>query len=388
MAKQDATNYERIVWLLYKRITGALTPEEKEELEEWRTASPINEESYRRLIDVGFLEQEFRRLSLVDAARPLQDMQARIRQDARPHRVLRWMSALAVAASLASVFFVGYFWDRAFDSAPAEPAGLSALPRIPAGTTQATLTLADGASIPLDGDTSRNARLIAARQPVEEARPVEEQINRLATPRGGEFRIMLEDSTEVWLNAESQLVYPENFTGDERRVAVSGEAYFKVAKDSLRPFYVESGGMEVRVYGTEFNVTAYGGEPVRTTLVEGKVGLKGKGRGAGEEVALRPGQMAEYDAESGKMSVRDVDTFAYTAWKSGKFAFEEETIEEIMERLLRWYDMEVFYQNEEVKWQVFSGVITRYAEVRDILHLIECTATVHFDVKGNTVIVK
>ena len=108
MAKQDATNYERIVWLLYKRITGALTPEEKEELEEWRTASPINEESYRRLIDVGFLEQEYRRLSLVDAARPLQDMQARIRQDARPRRALRWMSALAVAASMAAVFFVGY----------------------------------------------------------------------------------------------------------------------------------------------------------------------------------------------------------------------------------------------------------------------------------------
>ena len=387
MAKQDATNYERIVWLLYKRITGALTPEEKEELEEWRTASPINEESYRRLIDVGFLEQEFRRLSLVDAARPLQDMQARIRQDARPHRVLRWMSALAVAASLASVFFVGYFWDRAFDSAPAEPAGLSALPRIPAGTTQATLTLADGASIPLDGDTSRNARLIAARQPVEEARPVEEQINRLATPRGGEFRIMLEDSTEVWLNAESQLVYPENFTGDERRVAVSGEAYFKVAKDSLRPFYVESGGMEVRVYGTEFNIQSYEeAAHVYTTLVEGSIALKPL-QGSQAELVLTPGHQAVSRTDDQATFVRPVNAAAVASWHKGRFSFEEQTLGQIMQTLSRWYAFEYEFADPSLESTVFKGSAPRYGDLAEVLSILEKSGGIAFGVEGEKIII-
>ena len=365
MAKQDATNHERIVWLLYKRITGALTPEEKEELEEWRTASPINEESYRRLTDVGFLEQEFRRLRLVDAARPLQDMQARIRQDARPRHVLRWMSALAVAASLASVFFVGYFWDRAFDSAPAEPAGLSALPRIPAGTTQATLTLADGASIPLDGDTSRNARLIAAQQPAVETRPVEEQINRLATPRGGEFRIMLEDSTEVWLNAESQLVYPENFTGNERRVAVSGEAYFKVAKDSLRPFYVESGGMEVRVYGTEFNIQSYEeADHVYTTLVEGSIALKPLQGSQAELVLICEKQYADQLKPE-----KFLDTAAAEKWYPEKDSFEYE------------------FADPSLESTVFKGSAPRYGDLAEVLSILEKSGGIAFGVKGEKIII-
>ena len=196
---------------------------------------------------------------------------------------------------------------------------------------------------------------------------------------------ILKDGTRVWLNSVSQLRYPVQFMGKERKVYLSGEAYFDVKTDSLRPFIVESGGMNVRVYGTEFNVTAYRDEKLRTTLVQGKVGIKVDGE---KELLLRPGQMAEYDAQTKHLEVQEVNTYLYTAWKEGTFAFKDETIEEIMGRLSRWYDLNVFYANEEVKKQLYDGIIPQVKDFEDVLRMIEGTATIHFEIKGNTVIVR
>lgn len=385
--------YERIKDLLLRHACGESDEEEERELAEWRGSDPRHEELFRRVMSARNLEEGMRRFvkSPEGEERAWRQIEERtIRRTVR-RRWLRWTRVAAVVALPLAAGAVAWWLARG-DGVAEEPVAMA---RIEPGRARAELVLPRGERVALGEHTvildggMRNVGDTLNYREVEEAAAEEvEATHLLRVPRGGEYTVVLADGTVVYMNAESELRYPARFGQTERRVRLSGEAYFDVARDGGRPFVVETSDVAVRVYGTEFNVTAYGGEPVRTTLVEGKVGLKGKGRGAGEEVALRPGQMAEYDAESGKMSVRDVDTFAYTAWKSGKFAFEEETIEEIMERLLRWYDMEVFYQNEEVKGQVFSGVITRYAEVRDILHLIECTATVHFDVKGNTVIVK
>lgn len=210
------------------------------------------------------------------------------------------------------------------------------------------------------------------------------EMHLLRIPRGGEYTLVLADGTTVYLNAETELRYPARFWGKERKVYLKGEAYFDVMPDAEMPFVVETGEMDVRVYGTEFNVTAYEGESTRTVLVEGKVGVRLEE--GGEEVQLRPGQMAEREGEG--IAVREVETYVYTAWKDGKFVFEEENIERIMDRLSRWYDINVFYANEEVKKELFNGVITRFTEVGDILQVIEQTATVEFELKGNTVIVK
>ena len=167
---------------------------------------------------------------------------------------------------------------------------------------------------------------------------------------------------------------------------LSGEAYFDVKANPEKPFIVTAGEIDIQVYGTEFNVNAYPQAPIRTTLVEGKVSVKRQD--SGKEVHLQPGQQAEYNAEEAGIKVRKVDFYTYTAWKDGKFVFEEENIESIMERLARWYDLNVFYANEAVKTQLFNGVITRFANVEDILYLIEQTATVHFEIKDHTVIVR
>ncbi len=214
----------------------------------------------------------------------------------------------------------------------------------------------------------------------------EEVFNTLKVPVAGFYRLELADGTKVWLNSVSELRYPVTFTGVERRVYLSGEAFFEVEHDSLHPFVVEMEGMNIRVYGTVFNVCTHNKGVIQTTLVSGKVGIEIPV--TGEEVVLRPNDMAEFSGSDASVRVKQVDTFVYTAWKDGKFVFEEESVEEIMERLSRWYGIEVFFKNEEVKHQIFSGVITRLTDVKDVLHLIEGTATVEFEIKGNTVIVK
>lgn len=213
----------------------------------------------------------------------------------------------------------------------------------------------------------------------------QEVFNTLKTPVGGFYTLHLEDGTKVWLNAVSEFRYPVAFGGDRRKVYLSGEAYFEVAHHSDRPFIVVSNGVEIKVYGTEFNVNTYQSGTVRTVLVKGSVGVRVTV--SGDETMLRPDQMAEYSAETESVCVSNVDPYVYTAWRKGEFVFERETIEEIMGRLSRWYDVEVFYSNETVKQKRFTGVINRYENIRDVLRLIEGPSTLHFELKGRTLLV-
>lgn len=215
----------------------------------------------------------------------------------------------------------------------------------------------------------------------------EEVYNTMCIPVGGFYRLVLSDGSKVWLNSMTELRFPVTFMGEERKVYLAGEAYFEVTHDSKHPFIVVAEeGIEVKVYGTEFNMNTYQEGMVRTVLVQGKVGIRADA--TGQESMLAPGQMAEYTEKTGVIRVKDVDPYKYIAWKDGEFVFERETIEEIMERLGRWYDVEVFYESELLKQKRFTGVISRYRDIEQVLHLIEGPATLHFEVKGNVVTVK
>ena len=201
---------EHIARLIYKCIVGmTLLPEESAELEQWRKADPKHEETYRRLLDPRFLEREYRRMNAVDPVRPMADMQARIRKEMRPRRRMRWATTLAFVASMAAMFCIGYFWDRPLHEVSDRPSLAQQLKEasIVVGKTQAVLTTPGGEELALNDDAEHNMRLMADNRTGEKTH--EARINKLTTPRGGEFKITLEDSTEVWLNAESQLVYPE-----------------------------------------------------------------------------------------------------------------------------------------------------------------------------------
>ena len=211
--------------------------------------------------------------------------------------------------------------------------------------------------------------------------------NTMRIPVGGFYQLALSDGSKVWLNSMTELRFPVAFTGEERKVYLTGEAYFEVAPDSKHPFIVVTEeGMEVKVYGTEFNMSTYQHGVVQTVLVSGKVGIRVNA--TGKEVMLAPKQMAEYSEKTGMVRVEEADPYRYIAWKDGEFVFERETIEEIMERLGRWYDVKVFYENESLKQKRFTGVISRYEDIEQVLRLIEGPATLRFEVKGNVVTVK
>lgn len=209
--------------------------------------------------------------------------------------------------------------------------------------------------------------------------------NVLRIPRGGEFTLQLADGTRVYLNSATELRYPVAFTGKNRQVYLKGEAYFEVAKDAEHPFFVMTDEVQIKVYGTSFNVNTHSGDGIRTVLVEGKVGIKGCV--SDEEYVLRPNEMAFYDRVSREMKVEEVDPDLYTLWRKGIFVFERESLENIMNTLSLWYDMEIFFQSESVKKLHFSGHMKRYEQIEDILHAITDATGVVFTINGRTVCV-
>jgi len=210
-------------------------------------------------------------------------------------------------------------------------------------------------------------------------------MNTLRVPRGGEFRLKLSDGTNVYLNSASELKYPVRFDEKERRVYLSGEAYFEVTKDSNRPFYVVMEEVQIRVYGTEFNVNTHQPGKVHTVLVDGKVGIKK--RGMTEEVTMKPGELASFDREAGTFEVKEVDVRQYVVWKDGYFTFENESLEQILNTLSLWYDVDVFFQSEAVKQLVFTGYMKRYDDISEILNAITDVVGVNFTINGKTIIV-
>ncbi|MFR1240458.1 MAG: FecR family protein, partial [Butyricimonas faecihominis] len=209
--------------------------------------------------------------------------------------------------------------------------------------------------------------------------------NVLRIPKGGEFKLQLADGTQVYLNSATDLRYPVAFTGSERRVYLKGEAYFEVAKDAEHPFIVVTDDVQVRVYGTSFNVNTLGADGVRTVLVEGKVGIRGQD--SNREYVLKPNELAFYDRNSRDMKIETVDPDLYTLWRKGIFVFERETLENIMNTLSLWYDMEVFFQSESAKKLHFSGHMKRYEQIEDILHAITDATGVVFTINDKTVCV-
>ena len=198
--------------------------------------------------------------------------------------------------------------------------------------------------------------------------------NELIIPKGGEYQVVLADGTKVWLNSASRLIYPQSFMGKERRVVLSGEAFFDVAHDAERPFIVETSRMNVKVLGTRFNVNDYDdNEEVSTTLVNGSVEII-----SGDQQAFRlvPGEQA-YGKEN-ELEKREVNVRLYTSWIDGKFLFNNTELEEIAKQISRWYDVEFVFDDEEIKDYKFSGFIPRYESITNLFEILEQSANVSF----------
>jgi len=290
---------------------------------------------------------------------------------------------LAAALAIMVIGFGLYFYRTAKTQAP-DLKQFSKTNILP-GSNKAILKLDDGQEIVLD--RSDNGVLASEGDAViskeddgklvyntsGQAFGQKTKYNSVLIPRGGQYQLVLPDGTKIWLNAESSLRFPVAFNGDSRKVELSGEAYFEVAKNRKKPFYVLARGTEVQVLGTHFNVSAYN-VAVETTLLEGSVKLNSNGNTA----LLKPGQSGTRD-NSGAFKVEKADLETAVDWKNGFFVFHDETIQSIMQKAARWYDVEVEFKGNTANRQ-FYGKVSRYNNIDDLLKNLELTGEIHFKV--------
>ncbi|MEY8592188.1 FecR domain-containing protein [Butyricimonas hominis] len=216
------------------------------------------------------------------------------------------------------------------------------------------------------------------------AKAEKEEYHRLLVPRGGEYAVILDDGSRVWLNSESELRYPVAFGATEREVYLEGEAYFEVKQDEKRPFVVVAREVSTRVLGTEFNVQAYKEKAINVTLVKGCVAVRGGGKDAGE-VTLKPGENAAWTGDS--FMVEQVDMLKYTAWKDGFFYYDNVRLEDILNELGRWFDFTVSYRDTKVKDYRFNFWANRRETTEEVVERLNETGKLGISLKGKNVII-
>jgi len=316
-----------------------------------------------------------------------------------PVRRTLWPRWVAAASITIAVLIGGYYYQSKNANLKSS---IEYANDVAPGKTGATLTLANGKKIVLtdaaNGELAKEAGVVISKTDdgqliyeIKETANNANQINTLSTTNGETYRVRLPDQSEVWLNAASTLKYPNSFASlKERRVELSGEAYFEVAKayTSLRgskqsqPFIVSTAKQELRVLGTHFNISAYEDEALtKTTLAEGSV----KVTALGKSLVLKPNQQAVLSNSA--IDVKDVDAEFALAWKSGFFLFNRENLESIMVKIARWYDVQVVYNDPSLKTETFTGTISRFEKISQVFNMLERTEAAKFKIEGKKIII-
>ncbi|WP_455511635.1 FecR domain-containing protein [Butyricimonas paravirosa] len=371
--------------LIYRKIEGKLSAVEEERFEAWLKEGLEHREYYERMRRM-YQQENVQDVGIGGIQDVWEVFEKRVQGQRKIERKRRWMWAMSAAASVAIVLCCCLF---VYYRANTEQKVNVAVQKIVPGQYNAVLEMADGSTYQLGeqqyslqektGNQIKVDSTLLSYLPVNKRSDVLQDIiyNKLSVPRGGEYRIELEDGTKVWINSASRLRYPVVFSDDTREVYLEGEAYFEVQRDEARPFIVHSGEQKVTVLGTSFGISCYASEANDyTTLVSGKVKVdfeRGK-----QSFVLEPGMQVAYSKESGIAIDRKVNVAEFVAWKSGKYIFKQKRLEDILVTLSRWYDFEVFYREEDVKEVLFSGELRRFDDFSYLLRLIERTSDVKF----------
>lgn len=369
-------NKERLAYLHQQYIHNQMS---SSEFEEWKSVvrDPSSDEDVKMAMDEYWTSLQDHELLRLSPAASDVAYQKVLHTAKRGKRIYwKWIAAAAAIFMVASsVWLFNSTDDRIY---------------VEAGKNTATLTLPNGKSIALSDQKSGlvidAGKLIyndGTSVEAESRLPEESQLAMLSisTPKGGTYEIVLRDGSHVWLNADSKLEFPAVFASSGRVVKLIGEGYFEVAKNQNSPFRVITKGQEIKVLGTHFNVDAYANEKViRTTLLEGLVSISGNG----VDELLHPGFQALNTGN--QISIAKIDVSTAVAWKNKQFIFEREDIKSIMRKVERWYDVEVVY-TDMVSEETFSGGVSRFDNLSEVLKSLESTGKVSFKVKGRVVYV-
>lgn len=359
--------------LLERFRQGKATQADKDLLGDWIL--------FGKLKELHLTEKELEEeLSMIAEALPLQ----------KAKRFMLWPRIAAAASVLLALSIGGYFILH--KQKPENQISQNQIHDIAPGGNKATLTLSDGKQINLSdahngviasqGLTSikktEDGRVVYSPVSSNDAKAI--AYNTIATPRGGEYHLVMSDGTNVWLNASSSIRYPATFTGTTREVEITGEAYFEVAHNAAKPFHVLSNGQTVEVLGTHFNVNSYNDEPAtKTTLLEGSVKVSDGSGGA----IIKPGEQAILKDHAISVIKTDVDDAV--AWKNGLTTFENADIYAVMRQVSRWYDVKVGFEGQ-IPRRHFTGAVSRTANLSEVLRILELSK-IHFKVNGKTITV-
>lgn len=367
--------------LLQKYLAGNCTEHEKALLESWYLNQNLDS-----LPDLNNTERE----------KDLAEVFAKLESEyTKPKQTLMWPRMVAAAMILLTLSVGLYFYIvKVNPNTPNSAIGKEYASKIKPGGNKAVLILEDGKEISLDeakvGDlatqsgitiskTSDGKIIYTVRGDLKGSQTG--GFNTIKTPRGGQYQVNLPDGTKVWLNASSFIRYPTAFAQNKREVELSGEAYFEVAKDKTRPFKVISEKQVVEVLGTHFNINSYQDEAsTKTTLMEGSVRITAIK--TDKKIMLVPGNQSIITQE--KTDIINGNLEEAISWKNGQFMFVNENLGSIMRKLARWYNIEVNYE-DAVANKTFSGTISRYTDVTEVLKTLELTKSVKFKIEGNTI---
>ena len=379
-----------IARLIAEELAGTIDERDRAVLTRWLDEDERHWKEYTNILESLKTGNEVWK----DQERGRQIMESRWRT-VKSHTIrktVRWITWSKYAAVILLFVSMGIFWFVNEKKPEGENVTVA---KIEHGSMKAQLVLANGRKVDLVPETNLQleeeggTRILTLDNMVKYSgmdslvgQSAEVKYNTLIVPRGGEFSLELADGTRVWLNTESKLRYPVAFTGKERKVEMEGEVYFEVAKNREKPFVVTVNGVDIRVLGTSFNVSAYQ-EDVVTTLVTGKVLLTTYDRKCME---LLPNEQGIVDPQ-GDIRKEQVDVALYTAWKDGNFVFRKQSLEHIMEIVERWYDLKVTFEDEWCKQVSFSGNVERYDDFSKLAEMLEATGSVKFRIKNNEIYV-
>lgn len=375
----------KIVELLHKQKACRLTEEEKSELAAW-----LSDDKNRKLAERLSQEEEEQKAWTEHRHYNAEKAYARFSRmtDKRKlsWRYWGWVAAVLLPLTCVTIFLL--------QEDELEERTIEYVSTIPGGRGHAILTLSGGDQVVLGETQPSYSRMDSSvfltadsmTLHYRKKKELSDQLsyNELYVPRRGEYVVCLSDGSRIFLNADTRLRYPEVFGDGPRVVELTGEAYFEVASDSLHPFIVKtSEGMEVQVLGTVFNINAYTeNTEIRTTLVKGCVAV-----GKEEKLVLTPGEQACFRKDGNGIYKRDVNVSLYTGWKDGLFKFRRESLENIMMILMRWYDIQVSFQNETLKQLLFTGDLKKYDSIEEHLEMLEMTTNINFEIQGDRVVI-
>lgn len=397
-------NQQRTQYLFQQYISNRITEEEFREF--WQMlrieslGKPLSEnlqliwdevKNYQPVISQEKWDSEMKELMAEDKR-----MISPGKKEKRPIAKIGFMGwAAAVVAILVSGIIFFQYKQHLFNKNATDISSLTGSPStdILPGGNKAILTLSNGSSIILDSTThgvithqggstitgTGSGSITYQKNTVSAPEAIS---NTLSTPRGGQYQITLPDGTKAWLNSASSLRFPSFFSGKMREVQMTGEIYFEIAKDAVKPFEVQVGSMKIRVLGTHFNVNAYSNtDEIKTTLLSGAVSI----REGNASVILAPGEQAQVN-KGGKIDLlKNINVDEAIAWKNNLFWFQDNTIQEVMRDVSRWYNVDVTIKGNIP--QHFTGSIPRDVKVSKVFEVLQETGNIHFQIEDNTIIV-